>query len=219
LSMVQGVLGRQSESWSTGLRAVSAGQTLLNVLPAGVAERDEIVAEVAVAAIDLAEVAFGDGSLQDGLRMLDLATSLCLGNAAPAVQRALGTAVHNRANAMLGVIQNAPDTSQMGPTLRDLNRFAEDAVTVRRRLRDPGDPLSWFELAGSLLVLSIATAMLGDFPRSAALLTELTAELRPLAPGAAVDRLRALASTQADMIAHLAPAEAARHRSTGNWPG
>lgn len=218
LSMVQGVLGQRAEAWSTGVRGVSAGQTLLTVLPAGAAERDEITAEVAVAATDLAEVAFAGGSVEDGLRLLDLATSLCLGNEDRAVQRALGTAVHNRANAMIGIIRDAPDPTRMGTTLRDLSRFAEDAVTLRRRLRDPLDPLSWYELADSLLLLSIATAMTGDLPRSATLLTELTAEARPLASGPAVDRLRRLAAGQADMVAHLAPAEAARHRQTGNWP-
>jgi hypothetical protein len=192
---------------------------LLSVLPADAAERDDITAEVAVAATDLAELAFAGGSIQDGLGLLDLATSMCLGNDDRAVQRALGTALHNRANAVLGIIRDAPDPTQMAAHLRAASSFAEEAVAWRRRLRDSGDPLSWYELANSLLLLSVTTAMSGDFPRSAALLTELTVEVRPLAPGSAVERLRALASNQADMIAHLAPAEAARHRLTGNWPG
>ena len=202
LAMVEGALGNHSQALTTGLLAVQSGRGWLTTLPAGTDQRAEAVAEVATIAVDTAEMAFGAREYDEGLALLKEAISLCRRADHPAVRRVLGTALHNSANALLAPIgSQIVDPFQVRGQVRRFQADALEAVTLRRELRAADDPVSWFELANSLLLLSIATAMQNDPDLAATLLAEAVEQARPLAAGTGVNAFRSRAQLHGDRLA------------------
>jgi len=216
LSLVLRARGRRKEALSLGRLGLDTGRILIDTLPFDEPERAEVTAEFAAAAIDLAAAAFAAGTPDEAFALLDETIARCIGSRLPAVRRALGIALHNKANGLLNSQRPAaPGAPAVGDPTEAI-RTSAHAVEVRRGLRDPGDLLSVSQLASSLLLLSTAVLIGGNPSSAAGHLAEASDELTVLGPGAA--ELRQLATSQAALVEHAAPQAAARYRAVGRWP-
>jgi tetratricopeptide (TPR) repeat protein len=200
LAMVQSLIGNQSQALSTGLLAVQSGRGWLHMLPAGTDQRAQAVAEVATMATDAAQIAFGAGADEEGTELLKEAASLCRRENHPAARRALATILHNRANALITALPANANPSQVRGQLQKAYADALEAVALRRELRSPEDSITWFELANSLLLLSIATAARNERESAAALLAEAVDQALPLDAGPAVNNFRSIAALHAKRL-------------------
>jgi tetratricopeptide (TPR) repeat protein len=222
LALVQHALGNQSQARPTGLLAVQTGRGWLDALPPGSDRRPEAVAEVATMAIDTAEISFAADKYEEGLALLEEATSLCWNEDHenhPVVSRALATAFHNHANALLAPIgTEIVDAGRVREQVAEFRKKAFSAMGLRFTLRAADDPLTWFELANSMLLASIACAMQNEPDQAATLLAATVEQTISLNPGTAVDRLRARARQHAGQLERAVPEAAATYRARGHWP-
>ena len=93
-----------------------------------------------------------------------------------------------------------PEAARVPAQLRAAHTDAFEAVALRRESRSHEDAVTWYELANSLLLLSIASALQNQREVAVALLTEALDEARPLAPGPAVNAFRARAAAHAGRL-------------------
>ena len=204
LAMVQNALGDPSQALPTGMLSVRFGRAWLGTL-AGTDQHPAAAAEVAVMATDAAEIAFAAGQDETGTELVSEAIDLCRGLDDPAARQALGTARHNHANALIGGVLAKAQAGGLGPAdaarisaqLQRAYADALEAVALRRELRSTEDVVTWYELANSLLLLSIASTLQNKRDAAVALLAEALDQAKPLGPGPAVDSFRSRAADHA----------------------
>ena len=208
LAMVQNLNGDPVRALHTGLLAVQSGRGWLRTLPPGTDQHAPATAEVAVMATDAAEIAFGAGRDEAGTELIQEAVSLCRGVSHPAARRALATALHNHANAVVSAVLSkaqsggftGPEAARVPAQLRAAHADASEAVALRRESRSHEDAVTWYELANSLLLLSITSALQNRREAAVALLAEALDEARPLAPSPAVNAFRSRAAAHAGRL-------------------
>ncbi|MET8348592.1 MULTISPECIES: hypothetical protein [unclassified Micromonospora] len=135
--------------------------------------RDEALAELITALVDLAEVAFAAGQPVTRLELVERAVSVGLRTVAsppaagPRTREAMGTAYHNQAVALLhrSVTRPASDDS-----VREAALAASRACELRQGLLDPLRPLSLWEMANTYGVYAQCLALIRDFDRAAMVL-------------------------------------------------
>jgi hypothetical protein len=208
LAMVQNLNGDPVRALQTGLLAVQSGRGWLRTLSPGTDQHAPATAEVAVMATDAAEIAFGAGRDEVGTELTQEAVRLCRGVSHPAARRALATALHNHANALVSAVLSKarsggftePEAARVPAQLRAAHIDALEAVALRRESRSHEDAVTWYELANSLLLLSITSALQDQREAAVALLTEALDEARPLAPSPAVNAFRSRAAAHAGRL-------------------
>ena len=208
LAMVQNLTGDPFQALQTGLLAVQSGRGWLRTLPPGTEQHAPATAEVAVMATDAAEIALGAGQDEVGTELIQEAVSLCRDVNHPAARRALATALHNHANALVSrVLSRAqsggftePEAARVPSQLRAAHADALEAVALRRASRSHEDAVTWYELANSLLLLSIVSALQNQREAAVTLLAEALDEARPLVPSPAVNALRSRAAAHAGRL-------------------
>jgi len=213
---VVNLAGRPQEALSAGRRGIGAGLRLLGRLKRGTPEHSEVTAETVTAMTDLAEIACRAGLAGEGLELLDEAVGLSGGDTHPAVRRALGTALHNKATNMLNVMAAAAARGTPLPfALESVDAAITRALTIRADLAGT-DALARWELANSLLLHS-RVRVLGQRPgESVESLNRAVTLARQLGPAAA--DLLAQARALATMLQEVAPGEVRQARARGGWP-
>ncbi|GAA4723191.1 hypothetical protein [Phytohabitans rumicis] len=210
--------GHAAEALDAGQRAIWCYQTAKDLAPAGSAELAEVTAQLMTVLADVAEIANGTGDAgmstvltDEGIRLGRLDTA-----ADQAIQRALGTLLHNKANAMTNaVVHSAQAGTPLPYTGPQLGGTIADAVTIRESLAHV-DGLAVWELTNSLL-LGAHIAALVQNPRAAVeLFCRAGALLAGL--GTAADSLANRQRQIGDMLAAVAPQQVAAARSAGRWP-
>ena len=93
-----------------------------------------------------------------------------------------------------------PEAARVLAQLRAAHTDALEAVALRRESRSHEDAVTRYELANSLLLLSIVSALQNQREAAVALLTEALDEARPLAPSPAVNALRSRAAAHAGRL-------------------
>lgn len=131
-------------------------------------DRDEALADLITAMVDLAEIAFLAGDPQARLELLNRALVIGISNAGPPseagpwTQRALGTAFHSQADAELHRVLPLPTEAEARPAASDASR----AVQIRRDLVDLDDPLARWELANSYVLYLRCLVYMRDLERA-----------------------------------------------------
>jgi hypothetical protein len=175
-------------------------------------ERDEALADLVTAVVDLAEIAFMAGDPRARIELLDRAAAVGIGNAGPPPQagpwtrRALGTAFHNQANARLHQVLPLPTAADVEPAALDASR----AVQIRQDLVDLSEPLARWELANSYLLFLRCLVFMDDLER-ADLVVQLADALVETVGGAPGSDLR----RQLESIAAVVHAERASPSGAG----
>ncbi|GAA3752376.1 hypothetical protein [Micromonospora maritima] len=168
--MLLAALGRAVEGLTPGREAVSLFEELNDAARAAAGpQRDEALAELITAVLDLAESAHAAG--QPALRMdlLDRAVQVGLHtagpppSAGPRTREAMGTAYHNQATALLERARTgpSPDTDTRAAALA-----ASRACEVRQQLLDPNRPLSLWEMANTYGIYAQCLVAIGDVDRA-----------------------------------------------------
>ncbi|WBB68542.1 hypothetical protein [Micromonospora sp. WMMD812] len=177
--MLSSARGRPAEGMTLGREAVSV---FTQVNEAVAAEdrnatsprRDEALAELITAMVDVAESAFAAGQPATRIDLLEEALATGLRTAGPPpgagvkTQEAMGTAYHNQANALL---HRAITGSSAGDDAREAAMAASRASELRQNLADPSRPLSLWELANTYAVYAQCLALIRDFDRARMVLT------------------------------------------------
>ncbi|WP_033344114.1 hypothetical protein [Catenuloplanes japonicus] len=199
-SMVEAALGRIPDAWETAQTSVTVATRHLDALPDGTEARRTALADTAVYLTDASQIAAAAGHPDAQITLLDDAIARCGDVPDRAVRRALGTALHNLANAMTP----------------DMAAHAERAVTLRRSLVDESEPLTVWEYANTLvLAAGIASA---DGRPGAGVTHLVTAAPLLVRLGPAAAQMVALARKHAAVLARLDPAAVRSARSRGQWP-
>ncbi|MEV4119930.1 hypothetical protein [Micromonospora sp. NPDC049645] len=170
--------GRAAEAMAPGGEAVAIFERVHDAVAAEVGEvtaapRDEALAELVTALVDLAEVAFTAGQPATRRELLGRAVAVGLAavgappSAGPRTRRALGAAYHHQATALLHRHLTRPASAD---GLRDAALAAARACELRQALLDPARPLSLREMADTYGVYARCLAMTGDVERAGVML-------------------------------------------------
>ncbi|WP_433260650.1 hypothetical protein ACQPWR_17955 [Micromonospora vinacea] len=197
------VRGRAAEGMAPGGEAVAILERVYDAVAAeggnaAASPRDDALAELITALTDLAEVAFVAGQPATRRELLSRAVAVGLTavgsppSAGPRTQRAMGTAYHHQAAALLHRHLTRPSSLD---GLREAVLAASRACELRQALRDPARPLSLRELADTYGVYARCLAVIGDVERAGVVLA-LGNQLVPLlgsAAGQSTENLRVAA--------------------------
>ncbi|MEU4160487.1 hypothetical protein [Actinoplanes sp. NPDC026670] len=197
-----------------GRQALELGRALL----AGDAD-EQVIAGVVVMAADVAEIFFATGLTDAGLDLLMEAEQWSGDGTEPALLRARSTVLHNWTAAGLRMLAapEAPEPTRQ--SLENLAATATEAVGLRRRLRDPSDGVSLYELANSLRLLAQIRIALGDNAPGADSVAEAYGQVESLSPGQAVNQLKSQLDAMVRILERIAPADVAQQRAMGRIPG
>lgn len=218
-SMLLPQLGRAAEGVYTGRAAVQAFEQVHEAIAAehpdaAAPARDEALADLVTAMVDLAEIAFAAGDPEARLDLLNRALVIGISNAGPPpeagpwTRRALGTAFHNQAVALLEQVQPDPTAADAKPAALDASR----AVQIRQDLIDLSEPLARWELANSYLLYLRCLLLIRDLDR-ANLVVELADALVETIGGPPGADLR----QQLDEVAGVVRAEQAEPPRRRRW--
>ena len=184
---------------------VAAGHTAV-----GDRARDEALAELITAMVDLGEILFAADDRRGRLKTLDeaLKAGLRAGpppTAGPLTRRAMGTGYHNLAVALTNTRLPGLSPDQA----REAALAASRAVELRQSLIDPADAMTGWELANSYLVFTQRLVLIEDVDRAGMVVKLARALIEVLEPagGDLTDQLRETSSLVA-----AARITAQRHR-------
>lgn len=171
--MLLSAMGRPADAMTSGRSAVAVFDAVLQEITSETPEPtaapvDEARAELVIALVDLGETAFAGGDPAARLETLNQAvtTGLVAGpppQAGPRVRRAMGTAYHNQATALLHRFATQPGAAEP-PT--EAAMAASRATELRQKLIDPADPLTIWELANTYALYAQCLVMIGDLDRA-----------------------------------------------------
>ncbi|MFI6781507.1 hypothetical protein [Micromonospora sp. NPDC050276] len=166
--------GRAAEGMAPGGEAVAIFERVYDAVAAeagnvAAAPRDDALAELITALVDLAEVAFTAGQPATRRELLSRAVAVGLAAvgappaAGPRTRRAMGVAYHHQATALLHRHLTRPAAAD---GLREASLAASRACELRQALLDPARPRSLRELADTYGVYARCLAMAGDVERA-----------------------------------------------------
>jgi tetratricopeptide (TPR) repeat protein len=169
-SMLLSMLGRAADGLEPGRQAV----TWFEQLNEAVAEeerdvtaprRDEALAELITAMVDLGEVAFAAGDADARIALVDRALGVGLRAVQPpaAGQRtreAMATGYHNYATALLH------RHLERGGDVQEAALAGSRALQLRQELLDPRRPISMWELGNTYAVYAQCLALIGELDRA-----------------------------------------------------
>ncbi|MFC0506327.1 hypothetical protein [Micromonospora costi] len=172
--MLSAARGRPAEGMTLGREAVRVFQQVNDAAmaadrDAAAPRRDEALAELVTATVDLAETAFAAGQPAVRIELIQQAIAVGLETAGPPpgagprTREAMGTAYHNRANALLHRFLTG---SSADHDAREAALAASRATELRQALADPGRPLSIWELANTYAVYAQCLALIHDVERA-----------------------------------------------------
>jgi hypothetical protein len=217
-SMVLHVTGRAAQALADGRQGIRLAVQVLDSINPGTSEHAEATAQTATFMADLGEVASAAGQPAEQMALLDQAITRCGQSRDRAVRRALGTVLHNKATAMVNALM-ASVMSDTPPAVSPaaINSVAAQAVALRTELLDPGDRLTSWELANSLLLRSQITML---DPRQGQAAVDALADAWPLIEtlGPAGADLRARAVPIGQVLADMQPEAVRRARARRRWP-
>ncbi|MFF5180154.1 hypothetical protein ACFY2Q_19195 [Micromonospora sp. NPDC000316] len=176
--MLLSARGRAADGMAPGGEAVALFERVNDAVAAGggdvtASPRDDALAELITALVDLAEVSYAAGQPATRIDLLERAVVVGLTavgsppSAGPRTREAMGAAYHNQAVALLhrAVTRPAP-----GDSLREATLAASRACELRQALLDPLRPLGLWELANTYGVYAQCLALIRDFDRAAVVL-------------------------------------------------
>ncbi|MFC4017137.1 hypothetical protein ACFOW4_04155 [Micromonospora sp. GCM10011542] len=173
--MLLAARGRPAEGLATGREAVTIFEQLNDAAARDATDqgRDEALAELITAVLDLAETAFAAGEPVLRMDLLDRAVAAGLRtagpppSAGPRTREAMGTAYHNQATALLHrcLTGTSPDEDA-----REAALAASRACELRQRLMDPLRPLSVWEMANTYGLYAQCLTLIRDLDRAATVL-------------------------------------------------
>jgi hypothetical protein len=172
--MLLSARGRAAEGMAPGGEAVAVFQRVYDAVAAeggdvAAEPRDDALAELITALVDLAEVAFRAGQPATRRELLGRAVAVGLAAvgvptaAGPRTRRAMGAAYHHQAVALLHRHLTRPSSAD---GLREASLAASRACELRQALLDPARPLSLREMADTYGVYARCLAMSGDVERA-----------------------------------------------------
>lgn len=169
-SMLLAAMGRAASGVAPGQQAVALFQQLHDVAAkeggdVTAPHRDEALAELITAMIDLSEVAFAAGDAEERVALLDRALGAGLSVVPPpqAGQRtreAMATGYHNYAVALY-LRRSDHDGDQQEAALAGSRAFQ-----LRQEMLDPARPISLWELANTCVVYAQCLALIGERGRA-----------------------------------------------------
>jgi tetratricopeptide (TPR) repeat protein len=213
-SLVLHAAGRVAQARLEGQQGAAVRRRLLGSLRPGSAEHTEVLAESATALADLGETAFATGRPYERIALLDEAIEWCGDHADPRVRRALGTALHNKTMAMFAAYLSEGSGEEQA--LVELEAVVARAVEIRDALKDPGEPLTTWELANSLLRRCDVAILRMDGGTALHSLLRAWRLMERLGTGA--DDLREQALRAAALLPSIAPEPVRHARESGIWP-
>lgn len=217
LSMALQMEGESAAAVLAGRNALTNCRSVLLVL--ATRRNDDIAAEVATVFADMSEVFIQAGFQDEGYAVLDEAERRVRDSTHPALRRAWGTLLHNQAVASRrGMDAPGMTNETIREPLQRMVGLAGRAVEVRREMVDSGDAISWYELANSLRLFAEGCAMAGDNASAADAVAEALTQVQHLAPGPAVNRLRAELGVLVQLLERLAPGQLSRARAAIHIP-
>ncbi|MGQ5261194.1 hypothetical protein ACTWLT_10600 [Micromonospora sp. ZYX-F-536] len=171
--MLLSARGRAADGMAPGGEAVTIFERVNDAVAAeggNVADppRDQALAELITALVDLAEVAFAAGQPATRMELVERAVAVGLltvspPSAGPATREAMGTAYHNQATALLHQAVTRPASDEV---IREAALAASRACELRQKLMDPLRPLSLWEMANTYGVYAQCLALIRDFDRA-----------------------------------------------------
>ncbi|MFI7211491.1 tetratricopeptide repeat protein [Micromonospora maritima] len=168
--MLLTALGRAAEGLTPGREAVALFEELNDAARAAAGpQRDETLAELITAMLDLAESAHAAGRPALRMDLLDRAVQVGLHtagpppSAGPRTREAMGTAYHNQATALLERARTGPSPD---PDARAAALAASRACELRQRLLDPNRPLSLWEMANTYGLYAQCLVVVGEVDRA-----------------------------------------------------
>ncbi|MEV4657043.1 hypothetical protein [Micromonospora sp. NPDC049301] len=176
--MLLSARGRAADGMAPGGEAVTVFERVHDAVVAeggevAGPERDEALAELITALVDLAEVAFAAGQPATRMELVERAVAVGLRtvvsppSAGPRTREAMGTAYHNQAVALLHRSVTRPGADD---SIREAALAASRACELRQGLLDPLRPLSLWEMANTYGVYAQCLALIRDFDRAAMVL-------------------------------------------------
>ncbi|KAB1942399.1 hypothetical protein F8271_12520 [Micromonospora sp. ALFpr18c] len=176
--MLLSARGRAGQGMAPGGEAVAIFERVYDAVAAeggnvAAPPRDDALAELITALVDLAEVAFAAGQPATRRELLDRAVAVGLTavgappSAGPRTREAMGAAYHNQATALLHRHLTRPSSVD---GVREATLAASRACELRQALLDPARPLSLWEMANTYGVYARCLAMIGDTDRAAVVL-------------------------------------------------
>ncbi|MBM0231371.1 hypothetical protein JNW91_05510 [Micromonospora sp. STR1_7] len=177
--MLLSARGRSAEAMAPGSEAVTIFERVYDAVAAeggnvAAPPRDDALAELITALVDLAETAFTAGQPATRRELLERAVTVGLTaagdppSAGPRTREAMGTAYHNQATALLHRHLTRPSS---GDSLREATLAASRACELRQGLLDLTRPLSFWEMANTYGVYAQCLALIRDFDRAAMVLS------------------------------------------------
>nr|WP_146218337.1 hypothetical protein [Micromonospora acroterricola] len=173
-SMLLSARGRAAEGMAPGGEAVAIFERVHDAVAAEGGDvtgpgRDEALAELITALVDLAEVAFAAGQPATRLELVERAVAVGLltvpspPSAGRRTREAMGTAYHNQAAALLHRAVTRPAAND---TAQQAALAGSRACELRQGLLDPLQPLSLWEMANTYGVYAQCLALIRDFDRA-----------------------------------------------------
>lgn len=203
-AMLLSALGRPGPGMTPGREAVTVFEQL-NDAARGTSQdpaaprRDEALAELITAVVDVAEIAFAAGQPAARVKLLERAIAaglLSVGSpltAGPRTREAMGTAYHNQATALLHLALIGA-AGEEGPTEAAL--AASRACELRQGLLDPTRPLSFWEMANTYGVYAQCLVLIHDFDRARMVLKLGNRLVGTLGPAGAEPALKLRVATE-----------------------
>ncbi|MEH1165283.1 hypothetical protein V6V47_07840 [Micromonospora sp. CPCC 205539] len=172
--MLLSARGRAGEGMAPGGEAVAIFERVHDAAAAengdvAGAQRDEALAELITALVDLSEIAFAAGQVATRIELLERALAVGLTtvgsppSAGPRTREAMGTAYHNQATALLHRSVTRPGSEE---SIREAALAASRACELRQALLDPLRPISLWEMANTYGVYGQCLALIGDVERA-----------------------------------------------------
>jgi hypothetical protein len=196
--MLLAMMGRPADGLATSRAAVADFERIHAAVAAEHDDptsprRDEALAELITAMIDAGEVAFAADQPDVRFELVERALAVGLQtagpppDAGPRTARAMGTAFHNQATALLFQSQSRPSgDGDATPAAMAASR----AVEIRQHIADPADLLTLWELANTYALYAQCLTLMGDTDR-ASMVVRLGTQLTDLlGPGAAAIRTK-----------------------------
>ncbi|MEU8166852.1 hypothetical protein AB0B97_10090 [Micromonospora sp. NPDC049004] len=191
--MLLSARGRAADGMAPGGEAVVVFERVYDAVAAeggnvAAAPRDDALAELITALVDLAEVSFAAGQPATRRDLLERAVTVgltCAGNppsAGPRTREAMGTAYHNQATALLHRHLTRPSS---GAGAQEAALAASRACELRQGLLDLARPLTFWEMANTYGVYAQCLVLIGDLDRAAMVLAMGNRFVETLGPAAA----------------------------------
>ncbi|MEV1012151.1 hypothetical protein AB0I89_00090 [Micromonospora sp. NPDC049801] len=192
-SMLLSARGWAADAMAPGGEAVVVFERVYDAVAAEFASvlatpRDEALAELITALVDLAEVSFAAGQPATRRDLLERAVTTGLTSAGsppsagPRTREAMGTAYHNQAVALLHRHLTRPSPTEGA---QEAALAASRACELRQGLLDMARPLSFWEMANTYGVYAQCLVLIGDLDRAAIVLSMGNRFVETLGPAAA----------------------------------